>query len=280
MSEIETLLDEAHSLKRIYFLGGTDTGKTTLIALLAKEVSKSERIALLDIDVGQSHIGPPTTVGLSLLEGRFVDWENAPLSGIHFIGSTSPEGHLLQTVVGSEILIRECGGRRVLVDSPGYIFGGPAIALHHHLIQTIEPDLIVAVERTDELYPILRPFEGFEKPRVHRRKPDERVVRKSFEERALYRFSRYRSYFADSAVAKFPFEQVSLIRGRAELLRALVSLRSEPFRDDALGIIEEVDRQNARYLVRTPLSNCSAIRTIIAGDIRLDKEYNEIPPGG
>ena len=50
-------------------LGAADTGKTTLAAALATYAAKSGPVGIIDADIGQSRIGPPTTVGWALIEG-------------------------------------------------------------------------------------------------------------------------------------------------------------------------------------------------------------------
>jgi GTPase SAR1 family protein len=55
---------------RLLLLGAADTGKTTLLNALASRLAKSQPVALVDADIGQSHIGPPTTVGWTLIERR------------------------------------------------------------------------------------------------------------------------------------------------------------------------------------------------------------------
>ncbi|MBC8389298.1 MAG: hypothetical protein ISS13_00700 [Actinobacteria bacterium] len=55
----------------IFFLGQTDTGKTTFAKeLINKNVDKNKKVAFLDSAVGQSTVGPPAT-GI----GIFLDFE-------------------------------------------------------------------------------------------------------------------------------------------------------------------------------------------------------------
>jgi len=49
--------------RSIMIVGGADTGKTSLIEALADLLSRDSRMGILDLDMGQSHIGPPTTLG-------------------------------------------------------------------------------------------------------------------------------------------------------------------------------------------------------------------------
>ena len=49
-------------------LGSADTGKTALVAAIAKYAAPSWPIGIVDSDIGQSHIGPPTTVGWAIVD--------------------------------------------------------------------------------------------------------------------------------------------------------------------------------------------------------------------
>ena len=49
-------------------LGAADTGKTTLAEAIARRAASSGPVGVIDADIGQSHIGPPTTVGWALVD--------------------------------------------------------------------------------------------------------------------------------------------------------------------------------------------------------------------
>ena len=55
-------------------LGAADTGKTTLAAALAKHAASSQPVGIIDADIGQSHIGPPATVGWALVKNPEIDF--------------------------------------------------------------------------------------------------------------------------------------------------------------------------------------------------------------
>ena len=54
-------------------LGGSDTGKTTLAAALTKLLAKHQPVGIVDADIGQSHIGPPTTAGWAVVDNPQTD---------------------------------------------------------------------------------------------------------------------------------------------------------------------------------------------------------------
>src|SRR3989304_3571970 len=77
-------------------LGASDTGKTPLAAALTKHSVSNQPVGVIDADIGQSHIGPPTTVGWVLVDNPQVDFSKLTASGISFVGDITPIGHLLQ----------------------------------------------------------------------------------------------------------------------------------------------------------------------------------------
>ncbi len=53
----------------VFLLGGIDSGKTTFgIEILKRAAAAGIPGALVDADVSQSTVGPPTTVGLKLID--------------------------------------------------------------------------------------------------------------------------------------------------------------------------------------------------------------------
>jgi polynucleotide 5'-hydroxyl-kinase GRC3/NOL9 len=142
-------------------LGGMDTGKTTfckMCATVALRVGKS--VAILDTDVGQSTIGPPTTIGLRFVSSE-TDLEPEALAradAIYFVGDTTPQGHLLPQVVGTAKLAaqaRESGADLILVDTTGLIGGTLGQVLKFHKLEVLRPDVVVGFQRGGELEPIL-----------------------------------------------------------------------------------------------------------------------------
>src|SRR5215510_11503725 len=84
-------LDALHDAGVILFVGASDAGKTTLVAALASELaSRGARVGIVDSDVGQSEIGPPSTVGLGEVAGPLTRPAEARLVALQFVGVSSP----------------------------------------------------------------------------------------------------------------------------------------------------------------------------------------------
>ena len=63
-------LDAATAARVTLVIGVVDAGKTTLVTRLAAALaSPGDLVGVVDADLGQSDIGPPTTVGLGLVHG-------------------------------------------------------------------------------------------------------------------------------------------------------------------------------------------------------------------
>jgi polynucleotide 5'-hydroxyl-kinase GRC3/NOL9 len=162
MDAYETLI--AHVVEKgglAVALGGMDSGKTTfckMVAAVAVRVGRT--VAYLDTDVGQTTVGPPTTIGLKYVNSD-TDLTAEALARpdeIYFVGDTSPQGHLLPLVVGAGKLAedaRRSGADVILVDTTGLIGGTLGQILKFHKIENLRPDWVVGFQRGEELEPIL-----------------------------------------------------------------------------------------------------------------------------
>ncbi|MCA1831953.1 MAG: Clp1/GlmU family protein [Actinomycetota bacterium] len=183
-------------------LGGMDTGKTTFVkmcAAVAMRVGKS--VAILDTDVGQSTIGPPTTIGLRFLSSE-ADLEPESLAradAIYFVGDTTPQGHLLPQVVGTAKLAqqaRESGAEIILVDTTGLIGGTLGQVLKFHKLEVLRPDIVVGFQRGGELEPILGIARRSLPVEVESLPVPESVRATNFDDRITNRQARLKEVFA------------------------------------------------------------------------------------
>src|SRR5258706_4741185 len=119
-------------------LGGLDSGKTSFCRMCAAVAVRLGRtVAYVDSDVGQSTVGPPTTIGLKYISSA-EDLEPERLAradAIYFVGATSPKGHMLPIVIGAMKLVehaRAAGAEQIVVDSTGFIHGtqGQVLKIH------------------------------------------------------------------------------------------------------------------------------------------------------
>jgi polynucleotide 5'-hydroxyl-kinase GRC3/NOL9 len=260
-------------------IGASDSGKTTLAARLAGVLAREAPVAVVDLDMGQSRVGPPTTVGWGRVEGAFPGWDRIRPEGFHFVGSLSPVGNLLPSVVGArrmaDAALAACP--KVLVDTTGFVFGPTARVFKQYKIDVLSPDVVIGLEREGELAPILSAWSAAVRPRLFRLPVPPEVGRKSLEHRAGHRREMFSAYFAGADVREVRLAEVGLRftrepdGGEAGIREGrVVSLRDEEGRDLALGVVEEVYPGGRSLLVRTPLPQETPFATLVAGTVRLD----------
>lgn len=194
-------------------IGPIEAGKTTLTALLANDLAaRGHAVAILDADLGQSEIGPPTTIGLGRVVrplGRLAD---AQLIAMHFVGATSPAANVAATLVGVRVLAdraRAAGFTRLLVDTSGLVRGELGRTLKQAKIALLDADLLVALQRGRECEHILAPYRDA-RPAVVRVAALPAPRRRSAGVRRRRRAHALRGYFAAAPPAVLDLTRVVL----------------------------------------------------------------------
>lgn len=202
MDPHERAVEEAVARRGVTLLvGGLDSGKTTLARRIVRGGLEADlTVGYLDADVGQSTAGPPTTVGLRLCRSM-ADLEHASLARadvLAFVGSTSPQGHLVPLVVGARMLLDQAkaeGCELIVVDTTGLVSGVYGQLLKHYKVLLLQPDFVVGLERGSELGPLLGIVRRFSASEVLQLSVHPDVVPTSVEQRALNREESMRRYF-------------------------------------------------------------------------------------
>ncbi len=253
----------------VMLLGASDSGKTTLCRILAEPWRIAGRtVGLVDGDIGQSSIGQPTTVGLTMFP------PTAPLSPVsrplYFVGATSPPGHFLSHILGTQSLVQSAihrGAEIVLVDTTGLITGAMAASLKWHKFQAIRPQHVLALQRQGELEPILHLVEGQTDCEIHRLPVSGMADRRSPAARRAYREERFREYFAPASRHDLHWKDLRFSRlwlnsgrrvGREELTVLGTSLQAIPLYAEVLGqegllFVRGTFSRAASYQVRNAL---------------------------
>ncbi|MFQ6033706.1 MAG: Clp1/GlmU family protein [Candidatus Bipolaricaulia bacterium] len=181
--------------KTALFLGGVDTGKSTLIRRLHEAVGGE----VIDADLGQSEIGPPACVSLG-------DYDHVKES--YFVGDISPRGNFIQLLSGVAQAICAAKGP-CLIDTDGYIDRPAARALKGELINLAQPDVLVLLQRREELdYFKLFARKGIKVIGV-------RVTHrgtKSREERIHAREEAFHRYFKEARLRRWPMSEIRFER--------------------------------------------------------------------
>jgi len=269
----------------VVLLGGADTGKTTFAFALVKDaLALDVPTALVDADLGQSSIGPPTTIGLSLPR-KGDNLEDPRIDGLYFVGDTSPFGHLLQSIVGTKHLTGKAlaaGAQLVVIDTSGLITGAMGQALKYHEVQVAECDHIVALQRSTELDYILRSLSQYEKPFLYNLSVPIEAKRISPEVRTRVRKKRFQSYFQGARILSLRVDHLSvyppivdLVR-RRDFLNLAVALKVEKNETRGIGIIVGQKLRDSSVEILSPVSPDVKIRGLEIGFLRLSEDGEEL----
>ena len=205
-------LEAARAGGTLFLIGETDSGKSTLAAVLANEARAAGRhAAVVDADVGQSSIGPPACVGLANVERDCVSLSELTAMAIDFVGACSPVGHLLQAATSTAALVasaREGGADAIIVDTTGLVSGGVARALKSAKIRLVKPDAVIALQQDDEVEHLLASYRSSSRPRVLRLRMSRAVKPRSREERAARRQRSFADYFAGGRSVELSWKDV------------------------------------------------------------------------
>jgi len=256
-------------------LGGVDTGKTTLAFALAKRAAGRQPVGIIDADVGQSHLGPPTTVGWAVIDNPHIDVSQLTYTGMSFVGDVTPVGHLLQLTAAMVQGVQQLSKVTdlIIVDTPGLIRGSAAAALWWTVHQVLKPALILAVQRSDELSDILAGLRTFGCPIERIICPGE-IPTKSPAERRRYRQGQFDRYFRNSCLYSINVSEVAVQSSRRlsreSLLSRLAGLRDENSVDIAVGVVTDVQQGGNVVVVGAPPLDVRQVRCLVVGDVTVD----------
>lgn len=196
----ETLARDLAGASTVMLMGAVDTGKTTLAHRIARAaVARGRVVVLVDADVDNTSIGPPTCVGMKLIR-READLDRlSEADGLHFVGTTSPSRLVLQQVIATASLVeraRNLGAELVVIDTTAAVSGVAGETLKYHKMELCRPDRVVAIQRGGEMEPIVGMLTRFFSVEIDVLPTEPHSVVTSPDERASRRADSFRRAFA------------------------------------------------------------------------------------
>lgn len=291
--EWHALLDILEKEKGIaIIIGATDTGKTTLANFLILNLCRRGlKVALVDADIGQSTLGPPATVGLSVFKSD-PDW-GVVLSSpeIFFVGSTTPEGHFPVHLKGIERMVDKAisyDTEWILVDTTGFVSGEAGKELKRRKIDLISPRFILALQKFDEIEHILDLYQDNPLYKILRLPLSEKVKPRSMEERRTNRANKFRDYFKDSAIQELAVEEVRIegevldpsgetipLGWSLRISGLLAGLKDHNDETLALGIIKNYLEEKKTVRISTPLRDIQSVKTVQLSSLKIIPIYED-----
>jgi len=154
--EASDLLRQSRGLAVI--LGDVDLGKSTLSTYLANVCfDHGIRTRIIDGDIGQADIGPPTTISSSTVSNHILSLQDLRPERSHFIGDTSPSSVTAKLVQSITHLKDEISGRSevIILNTDGWVRDEEAVSYKLQLLHSLRPNLVLGLNSDKELDPIL-----------------------------------------------------------------------------------------------------------------------------
>lgn len=197
----------------VMVLGGTDVGKSTFCSLLLRQwVQARVPVGFLDLDLGQTTLGPPTTLSWALIQKPFQRLGELEADGFAFVGDTTPARHPMLALAGARHALDELKSHHpvgIVIDTCGYIGGASGRQYKLLMADLLRPTVMIALQRQNELEPILQALERRLDWRVERLPVPAAIARKSPVMRAQARRVAFARYFQNARSQTLSLEQVS-----------------------------------------------------------------------
>jgi len=195
----------------VMVMGGVDSGKTSFCTYLAnKALKRRGKIAIIDGDLGQSDIGPPSTIGFGFVTTPIKDLFEMEAENAYFVGLTSPSRAVNRVIEGLNTLkgrVLETGINFLIINTDGWIEGEDAAGYKVRLTERVAPNIVVGIQQGDELTPILTALKGTKTliidspPMIHKRNREKRKVLRDLS---------YKKYLKEARVQSFPLNWVKV----------------------------------------------------------------------
>ena len=213
-SSWENASKEILSLKKpvtVMVMGGVDSGKTSFCTYLANEaLRKRWKTGIIDADLGQSDVGPPSTIGFNYITAPVRDLFEIKAENAYFVGLTSPSGAVNSVIEGLTELksrVLKTDVDFLIVNTDGWVDGEDAAKYKIRLTERVSPSVVVGIRQGDELTPILTALKetkilAIDSPRV--------VQKRNREKRKILRELSYKKYLKKAKMQSFALNWVKV----------------------------------------------------------------------
>jgi len=188
----------------VMIVGAIDVGKTSFCAYLANMALRNKRrVALVDADLGQSDVGPPSTISFCRVAKPLRDLFEIGAESVHFIGVTSPSNAVSEVVDGIGRMVEDVLKRGIdllIVNTDGWVEGEDAVRYKLALAKRIRPRIVIGIQEQSELTFFLGASTETQNISIE---PSSAVRKRDREERRLLRELGYKKYLKGATVQSF-----------------------------------------------------------------------------
>lgn len=268
---------------KVLAIGDVDSGKSTLCTYLANLLlNEYPNVSVIDADVGQSDIGPPTTIGLGVTDGYLLSLADLDPLSMFFVGHTSPAPAMDKVILGIKKLmeLRSMDHDPIIINTDGWIADDEACAFKTRMINEISPDLVVVIQSDYEADHIV----GATRTTAIKVQSPTIIRKRTRDERRRLRELSYRKHLTGAVTRHINFDKVKLkgadvrngrLLAATQKLQSIVGFLND---DDLLlgiGILKGVEQRDGILRIYTPVKRPA--NSIEFGAVKLNEDGKEIP---
>ena len=151
---VSALAADKKATTTVMLVGDTDTGKSTLSIYLANMAIRNGLVSsVIDGDIGQGDLAPPTAIGAAVLSKPVVDLRDVNTSQFEFVGGISPTGFegLIAKKLRSILDKTSSFANLCIVNTDGYVRDG-GIDYKAMIAEELQPDAVICLGENVELF--------------------------------------------------------------------------------------------------------------------------------
>ena len=133
--------------RTILLIGDIDTGKSSLTTFIANSaLKKGYKPAVIDADMGQGDLAPPTAIGATIIEKPITDLRKIDAQFFEFVGNTSPVGFENVTINAIKRIVEKIkiDSDICIINTDGYIHNN-GINYKVKMANKLQSDLVICL---------------------------------------------------------------------------------------------------------------------------------------
>jgi len=180
------------------------------------------------------------------------------------------------------------GAEVIIVDTTGFILGETGKELKRRKIDLLSPRFIMALQKSDEIEPLLQLYEGNPFYKILRLPLSDQVKPKSLEERRINRTNKFRDYFKNSVIQELGIEKVQIegevldpngdpipLDWSLRINGLLIGLKDSNDEALALGVTRNYFEEKRVVRILTPLRDIQGVKTIQLSSLKVIPLYED-----
>ena len=177
--------------RTILLIGDIDTGKSSLATFIVNSaLRKGYKPAVIDADMGQGDLAPPTAIGATIIEKPITDLRKIDAQFFEFVGNTSPVGFENVTINAIKRIVEKItiDSDICIINTDGYIHNN-GINYKVKMANKLQSDLVICLGEKS----IFENFRSkYSSPVIHSKGPTKTVKNRiERNQRRLNQFLRY-----------------------------------------------------------------------------------------